>query len=168
MTFQKTLKMILASDIFQTFKKENPEAELITGFFVIDFFSNDNKRSIDYQAGEKIFTFSLRDDDSIKFEVDKMMETQEKLPTLEKIDPDIKFDLEDIKSAVQIRSLDEGISSKFSKIIAVLQKQEGKDQIWTLTCMLDGLIILHVIIDPETGEIIKFERKSMMDLIKKK
>jgi len=34
--------------------------------------------------------------------------------------------------------------------------------------MLEGLIILHIMIDSETGEVIKFERKSMMDLIRKK
>jgi hypothetical protein len=49
----------------------------------------------------------------------------------------------------------------------VLQKHEGK-QIWNITGMLDGLIILHILINADTGEIDKFERKSMMDLIKKK
>jgi hypothetical protein len=34
--------------------------------------------------------------------------------------------------------------------------------------MLDGLIILHIIIDAETGNVDKFERKSMMDMVKRK
>ena len=34
--------------------------------------------------------------------------------------------------------------------------------------MLEHLIILNILVDANTGEIIKFERKSMMDLIKKR
>lgn len=168
MSFHETHNLILASEKFQTFKKENPDAELCAGFFIIDFFSNDNKRSLDYKLGEKIYTFSLRDDDSIKMEQDKLMETENNpTPSLEKLSPDIKIDLEDIKATAQIQALDNGISSKFSKIIAVLQSKDNK-QTWNLTCMLDGLIILHIIIDAQTGNVEKFERKSMMDMIKKK
>ena len=99
---------------------------------------------------------------------DKLVQEREiKFPKLEKINPVVNVDLDELKSISGIKALDEGISARFSKIIAVLQKHEGK-QIWNLTCMLEGLIILHVLIDSENGEIIKFERKSMMDLIRKK
>ena len=56
------------------------------------------------------------------------------------------------------------------KIIAVLQihEHEGEErQIWNLTCMLEGLQILHILVDSDSGDIIKFEKKSMMDFIKK-
>ena len=77
------------------------------------------------------------------------------------------------KSYAGVQALDNGINSKLSKIIAVLQKfkKEGEDnprQIWNLTCMLEGLIILNILIDANLGEVIKFERKSIMDLVKKK
>ncbi len=170
MSFKQTYQTITESEVFKNFIKEHPDAELCTGFFIIDFFSNDNKESLDYKSGEKIFTFSLRDDKSIKFEEDKLMQTEKNPhPSLEKISPHIKADLEDIRATAQIQALDNGINSKFSKIIAVLQKPAKDDkQIWNLTCMLDGLIILHILIDPETGDVIKFERKSMMDMIKRK
>lgn len=169
MSFKQTYQIITNSEVFQNFKKTYPDAELCAGFFIIDFFSNDNKESIDYKVGDKIFTFSLRDDKSIKMEEDKLMETEKNPhPSLEKITPDIKADLEDIRATAQISALDNGISSKFNKIIAVLQKPNKEEkQAWNLTCMLDSLIILHIIIDSETGEVIKFERKSMMDMIKK-
>jgi hypothetical protein len=170
MSFKETYKLITESEVFRNFIKENPAAELCTGFFVVDFFSNDNKNSLDYKLNEKIFTFSLRDDKSIKFEEDKLMQTEKnQTPSLEKISPDIKVDLEDLRATAQIQALDNKISSKFNKIIAVLQKpSKDSKQIWNLTCMLDGLIILHIIIDPETGNVDKFERKSMMDMIRKK
>lgn len=170
MTFKETYELITASEKYKEFIEKNPEAELVAGFFIIDFFSNDNKRSLDYKIGEKIYTFSLRDDNSIKFEEDKLMETEKNPnPSLERISHKIKVDLDELKSTAQIKALDNGISAKFSKIIAVLQKpsKESK-QIWNLTCMLDGLIILHILVDSETGNVDKFERKSMMDLIRKK
>jgi hypothetical protein len=168
MSFKETFEKIKASEIFNRFIEENPDAELCAAFFIIDFFGNDNKKSLDYKIGEKIFTFSIDDFGKIKMIEDKLVQEREiKFPKLEKINPVVNVDLDELKSISGIKALDEGISARFSKIIAVLQKHEGK-QIWNLTCMLEGLIILHVLIDSENGEIIKFERKSMMDLIRKK
>jgi len=168
MSFKETFEKIKASEIFNRFIEENPDAELCAAFFIIDFFGNDNKKSLDYKIGEKIFTFSIDDFGKIKMIEDKLVQEREiKFPKLEKINPVVNVDLDELKSISGIKAIDEGISARFSKIIAVLQKHEGK-QIWNLTCMLEGLIILHVLIDSENGEIIKFERKSMMDLIRKK
>lgn len=168
MSFKKTYEKITSSEIFRNFIKEHPKAELCVGFFIIDFFGNDNKNSLDYKVGEKIFTFSIDDFGKIRMNEDKLVQEKGvKLPELKIINPVINADLEDVKSSAQIRALDEGINSKFNKIIAVLQNHEDR-QVWNLTCMLEGLIILHVLIDSESGEIIKFERKSMMDLIRKK
>jgi hypothetical protein len=97
---------------------------------------------------------------------DELIKTKQ-FPTLEPINPEFKIDLDEAESTAKVKATDNGIGAKFSKIISVLQKYEGK-QVWNLTCMLEGLIILHVIIDSNTGEVIKFERKSMMDLIRKK
>ncbi len=168
MTFKEAFQKIKSSEVFKNFINENPNAELCAGFFVIDFFGNDNKKSLDYKIGKRIFTFSIDDFGKVRMNEDKLVEEKGvKFPKLENIDPNINIDLDEIKSIAGIKALDEGISSKFSKIIAVLQEHEGKS-IWNLTCMLEGLIILHVLIDAINGDIIKFERKSMMDLIKKK
>lgn len=172
MSIIQTLKIIEKSPEFKKFKKEYPDAELCAGFFIIDMFGNDNKKSLDYKVGEKIYSFSINELGKIKMYQDKLVTDENRdFPKLEKISDKVKVDLDVVESTAKIRALDEGIASKFSKIIAVLQryKHEGKDrQIWNLTCMLEGLIILHILIDSDTGEIIKFERKSMMDLIKKK
>ena len=166
MTFKQTYNLITESDLFKDFKKQYPEAEFCTGFFISDFFGNDNKKSIDFKVGERIFSFSINELGNLKMNEDELIKTQ-KFPTLEPVNPDFKVDLDEAESTAKIKALDNGISAKFSKIISVLQKYEGK-QVWNLTCMLEGLIILHIIIDANTGEVIKFERKSMMDLIRKK
>jgi len=171
-TFKQTHETIINSGIFHNFIKQHPHAELCTGFFVIDMFGNDNKKSLDYKVDDKIFSFSINELGKIKMNEDKLVtDESKKFPELKKINKDIKVDLDVVESTAKIKALDNGLSSKFSKIIAVLQnyEHEGKNrQIWNLTCMLEGLIILHILIDSETGEVIKFERKSMMDLIKKK
>ncbi|VVB78115.1 Uncharacterised protein [uncultured archaeon] len=171
-TLKQTFKQISESNLFKDFIKENPKAELCAGFFVIDLFGNDNKKSLDYRVGEKIFSFSINELGKIKMNEDKLVTDESRsFPKLEVIEPFVNSDLDEVESAAKIRALDEGISAKFSKIIAVLQKYEHEKknkQIWNLTCMLEGLIILHILVDSQTGEIIKFERKSMMDMIRKK
>lgn len=165
MIFKQTFETIQNSKIFQKFIKENPDAELVAGFFILDFLSNDTKKSLDYKVEDKIFTFDLNNKNEIIMKEDKLIDNP-KFPKLEKINSEIKVEVDEIKSIVGTKALDEGISSKFQKVIAVLQLHEGK-QIWNLTCMLEGLIVLHVLIDSEIGEILKFERKNMMDFIKR-
>src|SRR3989344_1117279 len=124
------------------------------------------KQTYETITSSEIFKFSMNELGKIKMNEDELIKTKE-FPTLEPVNPDFKIDLDEAESTAKIKALDNGISAKFSKIISALQKYEGK-QVWNLTCMLEGLIILHIIIDANTGEVIKFERKSMMDLIRKR
>jgi len=164
MNFQQTFKEITSSQIFKDFIKKNKNAKLYEGFFIIDFFGNDNKKSLNYRVNNEIFTFSLNDFGKVVMEKDKLIKEDS---YFEEIDPIINYDIEDIENIVKIKTSDEGIKSKFNKIIAVLQNFKNQ-QLWNLTCMLDGLIILHIIIDSKSGELKKFERKSFMDLVRKK
>lgn len=166
MQFNTILQKIESCSQFKDFKEEYPEAELCAGFFVIDFLGNDNKNSLDYKIGEKVFTFDINDHDEIFKKEDKLLDIPDK-PKLSKIKPETKIEVDELKGLVGIQSLENGISAKMHKLIAVLQNHEGK-LIWNLTCMLEGLIILHILIDSESGETTKFERRSMMDLVKKR
>ncbi len=166
MQFQETYEIITNSNIFKKFQQENPKAELVAGFFILDFLSNDTKKSLDYKIGNKIFTFLLNLKNEITLTEDKLIE-KPGLPELTKISPNIKLDLDEIPSLAEKSATENNITAKFQKIIAVLQNHENQ-QIWNLTCMLDGLIILNILINSDTGKIIKFERKSMTDFIKKK
>jgi len=166
MDFKTALEKLENSRIFINFKKQHPEAELCAGFFILDFLSNDNKNSLDYKTGDKVFTFDVKDNDDIIINEDKLMDIPDK-PKLKPIKPETKVEVEELKGIVGMEILERGISARPHKIIAVLQTYEEK-QIWNLTCILDQLIILNILIDSETGKILKFERKSMMDMIKKK
>jgi|SRR3989344_2932136 len=164
MDFISTYKAITSSEIFRNFIEYNKEAELVAGFFIIDLVKGNNQRSLDYKLQQKIFTFSLDESDEITMREDELIQSDH---PLEKISPDIKIDLDEIPGMAEKEALTNNIKNKFQKIIAVLQLHEGK-QVWNLTCMLDGFVILNMIVDSETGETIKFDRKSMADFIKKK
>ncbi|MEK6914531.1 MAG: hypothetical protein AABW83_02665 [Nanoarchaeota archaeon] len=170
MSFKETLKKVESSEDYKSFIKDHPNAELCTGFFILDFLSNDDKNSIDYKEEDKIFTFNVNE--KVQMQEDKLINL-DNVPKLEPIISEIKIELEELKTIAQEKAHEEGIGAKFNKIIAILQnyndpETKEKNQIWNLTCMLDQLIILHVLIDSQTGKIIKFERKSFMDLIKRK
>jgi len=164
MSFADTLEKIESSDLFKNFKEQYPGAELVAGFFILDFLSNDTKQTLDYKTDSKVFTFTLHDNDNITVKEDKLMDEKQKLS---EIKPEVGIEVEELKGIAGFEALEHGISAKFHKIIAILQIHDGK-QVWNLTCMLEGLIILNILIDSSSGEIIKFERKSMMDMIRKK
>lgn len=164
MDFINTRKTITESPVFKNFIKENPDAELVAGFFIIDLLENSNQKSLDYKIGGKIFTFSLNESDEITMTEDELIQSDK---PLEKISPDIKIDLDEVSSIAEKEAIKNNIKNKFQKIIAILQLHERKN-IWNLTCMLDNLIILNILIDSETGDIIKFDRKSMADFIVKR
>lgn len=163
-TFQETYEIITNSVVFKNFIKENPDAELVAGFFILDLLQGNNQRSLDYKLQQKIFTFSLNENNEITLREDELIQSDK---PLEKISPDIKIDLDEIPSMAEKEALSHNVGNKFQKIIAVLQLHEGKE-VWNLTCMLDGFVILNILIGSETGEVIKFDRKSMTDFIKKK
>lgn len=171
MEFKNLLNKIESSKEYESFKKEHPEAEICAGFFILDFLSNDDKSSIDYKDEEKIFTFNI-EKDKIRINEDKLISAPN-LQKLDKIDTEIKIDIKEIKNISQKKAQEKGIGAKFNKIIAILQnytnpENQEKFLAWNLTCMLDQLIILHIIIEAKTGNTIKFERKSFMDLVKQK
>jgi len=165
MNFKELYEKVNQSEMFNNFIKENPTAELIAGFFILDFLSHDTKNSLDYKIGEKVFTFSIDDKEKLSMNEDKLIDSPDH-PPLTKILPETKVEVDELKSIAGTKALDQGVHSKFHKIIAVLQNYQDK-QIWNLTCMLDELIILNILIDCNSGEIIKFEKKSIMSFIKR-
>lgn len=165
MQFQQTLSTIESSAIFKQFKKKFPKAELVAGFFILDLLNNNNQKSLDYKSDSKIFTFQLDINNEITMKQDKLIQYS-KFPPLQKISPNIKLDLNELPSIAQKQAEENNIKNKFEKIIAVLQIYEER-QIWNLTCILDGFVILNILIDSNNSEIIKFERKSIADFVKK-
>ena len=164
MSFTQLHQKIQTSSEFQNFKQQHPQAQLIAGFFILDFLSNDNKETLDYKTEKDIFTFTLKNN-QIQINKDKLI-NDPNTPPLTQIQPQVKLDTQELKNIVQTQAQNNNIQAKLNKIIAVLQTH-NQQQIWNLTCMRDNLIILNIHIDSNTSEVLKFERKSMMDLIKR-
>jgi len=167
MPFNQIYSTIESSAVFKKFIKENSNAELIAGFFVLDFISNDEKKSLDYKIPQttKIFTFELDRNNEVTLKQDKLI-NDPNLPKLQKIQPSTRIEIEELRAIAEKQALKHNIQSKFHKIIAVLQ-MHNTQQVWNLTCMLKGLIILNILINCDTGDIIKFDKKTMMDFVKK-
>jgi len=158
LSFNSVLEEIEKSEAFKNFKKTNPSAYLCAGFFVLDYENNLNQKQLDYSLENgSIFTFIL--DKEITIKQAETMEGNKKLKQLKK---GIKVDLDKIEEILAEKTK----GKKILKIIAVLQENEGR-QIWNINSVLQGMGILKSYIDSFTGEIIKFEEKSMFDFIKK-
>lgn len=161
--FDATLEEVEESECFKDFKDKNKDAFLCAGFFVIDYETDTQQQQLDYCIGENdIYTFMVEDSVTLK-KAETIEGHRENLPELSK---DIKVDLDDAENILKERIKDERISEKLLKVIAVLQIHEDK-QIWNLNCILAGMQLLRVHIDSDNGDILKFEKKSMLDFVKK-
>lgn len=58
------------------------------------------------------------------------------------------------------------VTEKIKKIIAVLHISEEGKLIWNLQCILDGLAILNVHVDDSDQSVLKFEKHSLLEMIK--
>ena len=161
MNFESTLEKIESSTAFANFKKQHKEAKLCAGFFII---GEGNQMQLDYCLEDgRIFTFILNDNGEVQMKEAETLKKQQNLPP---IDKEVKVDLEDVEKILEAKLTEEKVTSKLNKVIAVLQKHEGK-QIWNLNCMLANMEILRIHINSEDGEILMFEKKNMMDFIKR-
>lgn len=163
MNFLSALKKIEFSEALANFKKQHKDACLCAGFFVIDYENQQNQAQLDYILKDNsIFTFILNKEITIK-QAETIEGKKEKLP---KLDKNIKVDLDDVEKILTEEIKQKKIQNKLIKIIAVLQKYEGR-QIWNLNCVLSGLEILKIHIDSESGEILKSEKRSMFEFVKR-
>ena len=163
-TFASLIETIENSDSFRNFKDKNPYASLCAGFFVVDYRQEGgNQQQLDYFLPDgKIFTFILTKEITIK-EAETIQGQKIELKNLNK---EIKADLDDVKNILKREFETQGINKKINKIIAILQNYQDK-QIWNLTLMLEGFAMIQCHIDSFSGEILKFEQKSMFDFVKK-
>lgn len=150
---------------FDVFRDEHPQAKLCAGFFIKDFVTGIDEKTLDYLEGDNVYTVSLNHENEVSIKDDTLLKI-DGLPKLSEITPIIKTELDVIPTIVETALIKNNIKSKVDKIISVLQNHEDK-QVWNLTVMLDGFLIINIIIDDLSGEVIKFDRKNMRDFIKK-
>jgi hypothetical protein len=179
MILQALSRKLEKSEVYQKFISEHPNAFLCAGFFILNFKSNIYEYSLDFREERKIFTFKIPEVQSGESKIimteEDLLETQ--VP-LEKISLDVQTEIDDLKPIVEKALMENKIKNKLEEIIAVLQNLTlGKDDLsgkplgchtmWNLTCMCEGFTIITVHISSESGKIIKFEKKSLFDMIKK-
>ena len=162
MKLQPYVTRLNESKEFKTFSKEHKDAFVAAGFFVIDFESGKNVHQIDYYvpSKKKVAAFTL--DKGIRLQMMDML--NEKAP--EKLDLQTKIDLATIKGILQDEMHNRNITEDIKKIIAIIQNLDGK-KIWNVTCMLSGMELLRAHVEDSTESILKMERVSMLDIIKK-
>jgi len=162
MNLQFYIEKLSNSEEFENFTKENPDAFLSSGFFVIDFESNENKSNLDFYNPKtnKMFGFQL--DEGVKMVNLELMQNSQ-IPA--KLNADSELDFQEIEEKISREMTTQKITNKLQKIIMIFQNYEGNDLIFC-TVFLSGFGILKVHFDNK-GNITLFEKKTLFDFIKK-
>jgi len=150
------------SETYKNFKVKYPDSFLVAGFFVLDLEEKRNVHQIDFYVPKekKIAAFTLDGEITLK-----LLETMnDKVP--EKLDLETNIDLDALQGILTDEMRNRGISEDIRKIIAVVQNIEGK-RIWNLNCVLTGMEILKSHVEDESKSVLKIEKSSIMDIMKK-
>ncbi|MDP2628593.1 MAG: hypothetical protein Q8P15_01700 [Nanoarchaeota archaeon] len=161
MNLQFYLEKLHDSENFKKFMKENPEAYLCSGFFIIDKEGKDNKQHFDFFIPEKKETFSFQLEDNCK-EI-KLDTLDERIPEKVLLSDDVEFEY--LEKLIVGEMFEQKINNKIQKILLSLQRLNGKDFL-VGTVFISGLGILKVSIDIAEKKIIDFEKKSFFDMMK--
>lgn len=162
MKIQPYVNKMNNSPEYKQFIKQNNDAFIAAGFFIIDFESGNNVHQIDLYvpSKKKVAAFTL--DKKIMMQMMDLMHA--KAP--EKLDINTKIDLDALKGILEDEMKNRSITEEIKKIIAILQTVDGK-KIWNLNCILSGMELLRVHVEDESKSILKMEKFSMLDFVKK-
>lgn len=161
MNSQFLIEKLENSEEYKKFVKENPDAYLCSGFFIIDLEKNPtNKYHLDFYApsSKKIFSFDLKE--GIKLV--PLEKNDEKV--LDKVLMKKNFDFDKIKKKIMTEMELKKIKNKIQKMIFSLQNKDGKDFLLG-TIFISGLGLLKVNIDLFENIITDFEKKSFFDML---
>ena len=160
MKFEHYLKKMQESPEYKKFRKKYKDEYLCAGFFILDFESGQHMHQVDYALPDgKVATFIL--DKGVKLKISEQA-LKKKLP---EIKPQANIDLEALRGIIEDEMKNQMVTEKIRKVIAILHDLDGK-LIWNLQCILSGLEILIVHIDDSDKSILKFEKHSLMELLK--
>lgn len=172
MKISNVFSKIEKSKAFNDFKKnpESKEAFFCAGFFILNFKNNISEYSLDFRNDKNIFTFKIpaneKKDEEVTMLKEDLIQASRPLEKIEEKEAKSKFkvDIEDIQKIIQKEMEKAKVTNSLNEIIAVLQIMDGK-LLWNLTCMCEGFTILSSQINPKTGELIKFDKKNLMDFV---
>ncbi len=150
------------SSQYTSFVKEHKDAFMVAGFFVLDFEAGQSLHQIDYYvpSEKKVAAFTL--DHGVTMQMLGMLNNQ--MP--EMLDLKTRTDLDALKGILQDEMKNRSITEEVKKIIAVIQSIQGK-KIWSINCVLSGMGILRASIEDDTQTVLKMEKSSLFDYIKR-
>lgn len=152
-----------SSKAYKDFQKKYDDAFMIAGFFILDLETQNNLHQIDYYvpAEKKIAAFTV--DKGITLQMLDMMNNK-LVP--ERLDFQTKIDLDALPGILTDEMKNRSITEEIKKIIAIVQMIDGK-KVWNLNCVLSGMGILKAHVDDDSKTILKMEKSSILDYVKK-
>ena len=163
MKIQPYVQKLESSQIYKKFRKENEESFVVAGFFVLDYETGTNIHQIDYYVPSKKQVAAFNLDGEVEVRLLDMM-SKEKVP--QKLDIKTKVDLDALRGILEDEMKNRNITETIKKCVAVIQMVDGK-KLWVLSCVLSGMEILKAHVDDESRTVLKMEKASMLDYIKK-
>jgi len=160
MNSQFLLEKLKNSSEYKEFIKENKDAYLCSGFFVIDMENKEtgNQYHLDFFVPSNKKTFSFELESGVKL---VPLERYEQI--LEKISS-VAFDFNEIEKIISTEMEMKKIKNKIQKMIFSLQNVKGKDM-FLGTIFVSGFGMVKVNIDLKDKRIVDFEKKSFFDML---
>jgi len=162
MKIQPYVDKLIASGPYKEFKKKYSDAFIAAGFFVIDLEMGNNIHQLDFYipSQKKFAAFTL--DKGVYVQIlDSVMDH---VP--EKLDLKTKIDLEALPGILEDEMKNRSITEDIRKIIAIVQNIKGK-RVWNINSVLSGMDILKAHIDDSSQTVLKMEKTSFVDIMKK-
>ncbi len=162
MKIKPYVEKLNSSSTFKEFKTKYPASFMVAGFFVLDLEVGQNVHQLDYYvpSEKKIAAFSL--DKQVSVQLLEMIGNKKP----EELDIKTNIDLDALEGILQDEMKNRNMTEEIKKIIAVLQTIDGK-KIWNLNCVLSGMEILKAHVDDDSETVLKMEKISLMDIMKK-
>ena len=166
MNLSNLLSKLEKSQTYQDFHKENPDAFFCAAFLIMNLKQNTSENSLDFRDEKDIFSFKILDNE-IVLQKELLIENPNQKP-LEKIDEKkigkLNVDIEDLQKSAEKELKKNKMENKLEEIIAVLQS-DSNALVWSLTCMCAGFAIVSIKIDALSGNILKFDKKNLLDFV---
>lgn len=143
-------------DCYKKFIKDNKDAFLCAGFFVLNLEEGEEKFQLDlFIPSKKKIAISELPFKEIKIQKDRI----ESIMPLEI--STIQVDLPDLEEIIEKAKEENENPQDTTKIIAVL-----KDGIWNLTCMSSALDLIRINVSASNGQVLKFEKVSLIEFVR--
>ena len=162
MKIEPYVQKLQSSSVYRDFQGKFKDAFLVAGFFVIDFETGTNIHQIDYYvpSKKKFAAFTL--DKAVQMQLMTAMDKR----TPEQLDIKTNIDLDALHGIIEDEMKNRSITQSIKKMIAVIQNQKGQ-KVWNINCILSGMDILRVHVDDNSRTVLKMDRASLMDYMKR-